>query len=92
MRGREKGSMSHSNNHAGVRKGKDGITISGNANRIKRCREKKAALGLERIEICLRGDLLDRLREDANYQGVPFPRLIEAVLIAHLHSRKRIWA
>lgn len=68
------------------------MTISRNAMRIQKCREKKARLGMERVEILLGGDVLDRLREDAKYQGIPFPRLIEAVLIAHFQSGKRIWA
>ena len=68
------------------------MTISGNARRIQRCREKKAALGMERIDVILEGDLVDRLREEAQYQKVPFSRLIEAILITHLQSGKRIWA
>lgn len=67
------------------------MTISGNAIRIKKCREKKALLGLERVEIALGADLLDRLREEAQYQRIPLPRLIEAIVADHLHSGKRIW-
>jgi predicted DNA binding CopG/RHH family protein len=83
--------MSHSDYHTGLKR-REKMTISGNARRIQRCREKKSRLGMERVEICLGGDLLDRLKEDARYQGIPFPRLIESVLIAHLQSGKRIWA
>lgn len=79
--------MSRSDNH--VVGGE--VTISGNATRIQRCREKKAALGLERIEITLGSDLVDRLREEAQFQQVPLPRMIEAVLRAHIHSGKRVW-
>lgn len=67
------------------------MTISGNAARIQRCREKKARLGMERIEIALENDIVKRLREEARYQQVPFPRLIEAILVDHFRNGRRIW-
>ena len=67
------------------------MTISGNATRIQRCREKKSRLGMERIEICLGGDLVDHLKEEARYQQVPFPRLIEVILANHFRNGRRIW-
>ena len=67
------------------------MTISGNAIRIQRCREKKARYGLERVEITLGKDIAERLREEARYQKIPFHRLIGAILADHLRSGRRIW-
>lgn len=67
------------------------MSISGNATRIQRCREKKARLGMERVEITLENDILERLREEARYQQISFPRLIEAILADHFHKGRRIW-
>ena len=69
------------------------MSVTGNAaERVRRCREKKTKLGLERIEITLGGDLVDRLREEAKYQHIPLPRLITAILSDHIHGGKRVWA
>ena len=66
------------------------MSVTGNAaERVRKCRKRKAKQDLERIEITLGEDLSDRLREDAECQRIPLPRLIAAILADHLHSEKK---
>lgn len=69
------------------------MSVTGNtAERVRKCRERKAKQGLERIEITLGEDVLDRLREEALYQRISLPRLVAAILADHLNRGKRVWA